>query len=108
MKLHRGRHAEAPPPQTPPARPTAPRDLDVRPGGRRLGELIVAANLASHDVVVAALAEAQRAGDGKRLGRILLDRGTITDHDLAEILADSTPCRWSTSAPSRPTRPPSN
>ena len=88
MKLHRGRHAEAPAPPTPPAASTVPRDLDIRPGGRRLGELVVAANLASHDVVVAALAEAQRAGDGKRLGRILLDHGTITDDDLAEILAE--------------------
>jgi type IV pilus assembly protein PilB len=88
MKLTRGRHAEQPAPVSPPVQPAAPADLDIRPEGRRLGELVVAANLASHDVVVAALAEAQRAGDGKRLGRILLDHGTITDTDLAEILAE--------------------
>jgi type IV pilus assembly protein PilB len=87
MKLTRGRHAEQPAPISQPAPSTVPLDLTIEPGGRRLGELVVAANLASRDVVVAALAEAQR-GAGGRLGSILVNRGAITEADLAAVLAE--------------------
>jgi type IV pilus assembly protein PilB len=87
MKMNRGRHAERPAPAQRPLPPSAPADLTIRPEGRRLGELVVAANLASRDDVVAALAEAQQ-GAGQRVGRLLVDRGAITETDLANVLAD--------------------
>ena len=63
-----------------------PTDLAVRPGGDRLGELLVAAGLATCDQVVAALGELQH-GAGKRVGQLLVDLGTLGDRDLARILA---------------------
>ncbi len=86
----RGRHqaeeAEQPPV---PAPETArrPADYEVREGGRRLGELIVDARLATHAQVAAALEEVQQ-GATKRLGRLLLDRGVITERDLTRMLAE--------------------
>jgi type IV pilus assembly protein PilB len=65
----------------------APADFEVREGGRRLGELIVDARLATPEQVVAALEEAQQ-GATKRLGRLLLDRGIITERDLTRMIAE--------------------
>ncbi|HST49849.1 GspE/PulE family protein [Jatrophihabitans sp.] len=92
MKL-RGRHAadnaEENKPELAPAPATArqPADFEVRQGGRRLGELIVDARLATHAEVVAALEEVSQ-GATKRLGRLLLDRGVITERDLTRMIAE--------------------
>jgi len=76
--------AVAVPPPVEPA--VTPADLAVRTGGNRLGELLVAAGLATREQVVAALTELQR-GAGKRVGQLLVDLGTIGERDLAQILA---------------------
>jgi type IV pilus assembly protein PilB len=65
----------------------APADLDVTPKGKRLGELLVAANLASPYDIVAALEQVKQGG-GKRLGQLLVDQGTVTETDIARVLAD--------------------
>ncbi|MBV9823204.1 MAG: type II/IV secretion system protein, partial [Actinobacteria bacterium] len=67
------------------ARP--PADFEVREGGRRLGELIVDARLATQADVLAALEEVQQ-GATKRLGRLLIDRGVITERDLTRMIAE--------------------
>jgi type IV pilus assembly protein PilB len=66
--------------------PTRPQDLGVRPGGMRLGEMLVEANLATAEQVTEALQEAQR-GTGKRLGQLLVELGTLDPRDLARVLA---------------------
>jgi len=89
MKL-RGRHQAddaVPQPQSAPTASQPPTDFEVREGGRRLGELIVDARLATQAQVVAALEEAQQ-GATKRLGRLLLDRGVITEQDLTRMIAE--------------------
>jgi type IV pilus assembly protein PilB len=89
MKL-RGRHQvpdATPEPASTPAAAQPPADYEVREGGRRLGELIVDARLATHAQVVAALEEVQQ-GATKRLGRLLLDRGVITERDLTRMIAE--------------------
>jgi len=63
-----------------------PVDLHVQPGGPRLGELLVEANLATHDQVVAALEAAMR-GSGTSLGSQLIANGSISERDLAQMLA---------------------
>ncbi|HEY5249161.1 MAG TPA: ATPase, T2SS/T4P/T4SS family, partial [Dermatophilaceae bacterium] len=63
-----------------------PQDLVVRPGGARLGEMLVEANLATHDQVVAALEAAMR-GSGTSLGSQLIANGSISERDLALMLA---------------------
>jgi type IV pilus assembly protein PilB len=63
-----------------------PLDLHVKPGGTRLGELLVEAKLATHEQVVAALEKAMR-GSGRSLGSELLADGSIGERDLAHILA---------------------
>ena len=62
-----------------------PVDLHVQPGGPRLGELLVEANLATHEQVVAALEAAMR-GSGTSLGSQLIANGSITERDLAQML----------------------
>jgi type IV pilus assembly protein PilB len=66
--------------------PVMPLDLHVQPGGARLGEMLVAANLATSDQVVSALAEAM-GGSGRSLGSQLIADGFINERDLAETLA---------------------
>jgi type IV pilus assembly protein PilB len=61
-------------------------DLTVRPGGARLGEMLVDARLASADQVIAALQESRREV-GKRLGQLLIDLGVLEERDLAAIVA---------------------
>ena len=72
--------------QVPVIEPMRPSDLNLVNGGRRLGELLVTANLISPASVVAALAEAQR-GPLKLLGRRLVDGGFLGDRDLARVVA---------------------
>jgi type IV pilus assembly protein PilB len=91
MRRSRGRDT---PPATPPGPPpepvtreaVVPVDLHVQPGGPRLGELLVEANLATHDQVVAALEAAMR-GSGTSLGSQLIANGSISERDLAQMLA---------------------
>ena len=67
--------------------PVRPLDLQVQPGGARLGELLVAANLATNDQVVDALAEVMGGGSGLSLGSQLIADGAISERDLAVTLA---------------------
>jgi type IV pilus assembly protein PilB len=60
-------------------------DLTVRPGGNRLGELLVAAGLATAEQVVAALTESQRTP--RFLGECLLDNGLLNERDLTVVVA---------------------
>ena len=88
MRRTRARHtAEEPAPELGggTAVATVPEDLSVRPGGTRLGERLVAAELASPEDIAAALAESQASG--KRLGRVLVERGVIDEEELASMLA---------------------
>jgi type IV pilus assembly protein PilB len=66
--------------------PTRPTDLTVVQGGRRIGELLITANLASPAQVVAALKEAQQ-GPPKLLGQRLVEAGLLDDRDLAKVVA---------------------
>jgi type IV pilus assembly protein PilB len=66
--------------------PVRPLDLQVQPGGARLGEMLVAANLATNDQVVFALGEVM-GGSGRSLGSQLIADGSISERDLAETLA---------------------
>jgi type IV pilus assembly protein PilB len=75
--------AERPEPTSAPARPA---DLGIRPGGMRLGEMLVEARLVTEEQVTTALQEAQR-GTGKRLGQLLVELGTLDERDLARVLA---------------------
>jgi type IV pilus assembly protein PilB len=63
-----------------------PLDLHVKPGGARLGELLVEAKLATRKQVVAALEEGMR-GSGRNLGSQLIADGSIDERDLANMLA---------------------
>src|SRR5439155_20841316 len=76
-----------PAPPGPAAEPVSrPDDLTVDPDGKRLGELFVAAGLASVEQVVAALTQA-RDGAAVRLGQLLVDAGAVSERDLAGTLA---------------------
>ena len=66
--------------------PVRPADLSVQSGGGRLGEMVVEANLATREQVVAALNSAQ-AGAGKRLGQLLVELGMLDERDLARVVA---------------------
>ncbi|GAA1839037.1 GspE/PulE family protein [Luedemannella flava] len=66
--------------------PVAPTDLEVVPGGKRLGEVLVDANVVSRGHVVAALANAQR-GAPRYLGQRLVGMGVVTERDLAAAVA---------------------
>jgi type IV pilus assembly protein PilB len=91
--MRRGPKVRTPPATAPSplARPASreavkPLDLHVHPGGARLGELLIEANLATNDQVVAALAAAM-GGSGKSLGSQLIADGFINERDLAATLA---------------------
>ena len=66
--------------------PTRPEDLTVAPGGARLGELFVAAGMASADQVRDALGKAQQ-GAGKRVGQLLVELRALTERDVARMVA---------------------
>ena len=84
------KHAPAPTPapqtEAVPREAVTPVDLQVQKGGTRLGEMLVEAGLATHDQVVAALEAAMR-GSGTSLGSQLIANGSITERDLALMLA---------------------
>jgi len=63
-----------------------PADLTVRPGGDRLGELLVDARLATVADVVAAL-ETLRRDASRRLGQLLVDAGAVGERDLTVLVA---------------------
>ena len=89
MRLRRKVPQDAPPTASPApaAEPvTRPDDLSVDADGKRLGELFVAAGLASVEQVVAALTQA-RDGAAVRLGQLLVDAGAVSERDLAGTLA---------------------
>jgi type IV pilus assembly protein PilB len=62
--------------------PVRPDELSVQPGGRRLGEILVDANVVSRMQVAAALAESQR-GAAKFLGQRLVEAGVLSERDVA-------------------------
>jgi type IV pilus assembly protein PilB len=73
----------APRPTIEPQRPT---DLAVRPGGHRLGELLVSAGVCSVDQVMAALMAVNR-GAGGFLGEHLVRAGAVDDRAIAGMVA---------------------
>ena len=83
MKLTKKSRPPAPP------RPEAfrPDDLGLRPGGRRLGEILVDANLVTREQVVAALMEAQRDSQPKLLGQRLIEHGVADERKVAWAVA---------------------
>jgi type IV pilus assembly protein PilB len=85
----KGRHqpVEAPAPSRIEPVAQQPDDNTIVPDGRRLGELLVAANLASTADIVRAL-EQLHGGGGTRLGQVLIAQGTVSDADLAWVLAE--------------------
>jgi type IV pilus assembly protein PilB len=92
MKLTRGTKHSAEPADASIDRPSAvatlePGDLSVRPGGKRLGELLVDRGLASPEDIEAALGQLP-SRLGARLGRLLVEHGAITETDLAKVLAE--------------------
>jgi type IV pilus assembly protein PilB len=88
MRLkNRSKHDELP--ATPPKAVAQHRhidDLSVNIGGKRLGELLVDAQLTSREQIVEALQMLQESG-GKRLGELLIEVGSLYEHDLASMLA---------------------
>jgi type IV pilus assembly protein PilB len=65
---------------------TAPADLTVMPGGRRLGEMLVDARLVERGQVVAALADAQR-DPTKLIGQRLVEMNAVSERDIAWAVA---------------------
>jgi type IV pilus assembly protein PilB len=93
MKLTaKGRHAGSAPAGPQPngalvrIEPRRPADDTVRSGGRRLGELLVAAKLATVDQVTAALHAAQR-GQPRFLGEILVELAGVNPREIAATVA---------------------
>jgi type IV pilus assembly protein PilB len=93
MKLtSKARHAAGPGPVPSPAvrsprvEPRVPVDITVRPGGNRLGELLVAHGLSTVDQIVAALTRSQH-GEPRFLGEHLVDAGVLSERVLTEAVA---------------------
>jgi len=88
MKLSRKPAHAAPESEPEPVRQvlTLPSDTTITPGGSRLGELVVAAGLATNEQVAACIDELPNSG-GKRLGQLLIERGVLDEHNLARVLA---------------------
>ncbi|HEV7205258.1 MAG TPA: ATPase, T2SS/T4P/T4SS family [Jatrophihabitans sp.] len=61
-------------------------DHDIHAEGRRLGELVVASNLAGEADVAAALDEARRSD--RMLGRVLVEKRVLTESQLVDILSE--------------------
>ena len=87
MRLRNRSQAEKPPtPVEKTATPvTGDSDTTVRPGGSRLGELLIDAGLATREQVVTAL-EMSRQG-GKRVGEALIEVGALGERELARVVA---------------------
>ncbi|MEV6872991.1 ATPase, T2SS/T4P/T4SS family [Amycolatopsis sp. NPDC051128] len=85
----RGRSADSTPPPAVPAadveRVAKPTDMTFAPGGSRLGEMLIDAGLATKDQVVTALEQSERVG--KRVGSLLVELGTLSERDLARMVA---------------------
>jgi type IV pilus assembly protein PilB len=86
-----GRHA-APPPAPAPTltlkiTPTRPTDLAIRPGGRRLGELLVEAGRLTDTQVASALRAAQQGTTARFLGELLVEAGAIDERTIATVVA---------------------
>jgi len=68
--------------------PLRPVDVNINPGGRRLGELLVDANVVPRVHVAAALAEAHQDADSPRLlGERLVANGHLDERHLARVVA---------------------
>jgi type IV pilus assembly protein PilB len=85
--LTRGRHAEPEAPAPPIEAPRGPVDLNLERGGTRLGERLVDTKRASREDVIAALTDLQN-GANKPLGRLLVERGALSEEDLAATLSE--------------------
>jgi type IV pilus assembly protein PilB len=83
MKLARSKREE---PAEQKARPSAAAEQQTVAPGRRLGELLISAGVATSHDIADALADAQATG--KRLGQALVERGTVTEADIARVLAE--------------------
>jgi type IV pilus assembly protein PilB len=90
MKLRKKSKAEPPPVATPGTAgrdvPAWPSDLSVDPGGPRIGERLVDANLVTRDQVIAALTDT-RPGTPALLGMRLVRDGVLDERDLARVIA---------------------
>jgi type IV pilus assembly protein PilB len=90
MKLTgKARHVAAETPAAPPSavriRPCRPTDISVRPGGDRLGELLVNLNLVTTDDVVTALKAAMQTS--RFLGEFLIEAGVADEQTIANVVA---------------------
>jgi type IV pilus assembly protein PilB len=61
-------------------------DLNIYPGGTRLGEILVDLHLVHPQQIVAALAEPEH-GEHKPLGQRLVERGVVGEFDIARAVA---------------------
>jgi type IV pilus assembly protein PilB len=61
-------------------------DLNIYPGGTRLGEILVDLRVVHPQQVVAALAEPEH-GEHRPLGQRLVERGVVTEFDIARAVA---------------------
>jgi type IV pilus assembly protein PilB len=85
----RGRTATAPAGHEPSGfhiTPRRPTDVTIRPGGNRLGELLVQAGRVGEEQVLAALRAAQN-GTPRFIGDLLVEAGALDDRTLAETVA---------------------
>jgi type IV pilus assembly protein PilB len=62
------------------------------PGRVRLGDLLVSAHIISREKVEAVLTAQQ--GDGRRLGKLLVERGLVTETQLTQILSQQLSVPW--------------
>lgn len=67
-------------------------DLSIKPGGARLGEMMVDANLVTEEQLLESLEMLKNNTDlakgGGRLGHVLIELGLLDERDLARILAE--------------------
>jgi type IV pilus assembly protein PilB len=62
-------------------------DFTIKPGGARLGEMLVDANLLTEKQLVDSL-EMVKSNGGGLLGRVLVEMGLLDDRELARVLAE--------------------
>ncbi len=67
--------------------PSAPPDFTIKPGGARLGEMLVDANLLTEQQLIDSL-EMVKSNGGGLLGRVLVEMGLLDDRQLAQVLAE--------------------
>src|SRR3954464_5656608 len=61
-------------------------------GRVRLGDLLVSAHIITRDKVEAVLTAQQ--GDGRRLGKLLVERGLVTETQLTQVLSQQLSVPW--------------